>query len=104
MTALPSCECRSAASFEVTRKQMLSRRVLLALFRGVAARRATCSSEARTLSVAGGVSRPPRVTKSARLRHDPDVRPRRFPLAEGLLRLGVGDGAGDDHVLAVLPV
>src|SRR5262245_37770836 len=39
-----------------------------------------------------------------RLRNDPDVGLRRFPVAEGFLRLVVGDGAGDDHVLALLPV
>src|SRR5205823_660677 len=39
-----------------------------------------------------------------RLRHDPDVRLRLLPLAEDLLGLVVGDGAGDDHVVALLPV
>ena len=42
---------------------------------------------------------------SARLRHDPDVRLRRLPAVRiGLLRVLVGDGAGDDHVVALLPV
>src|SRR4029077_14750989 len=38
-----------------------------------------------------------------RLRDDPDVRLRLFPLAEELLGLVVRDRAGDDHVLALLP-
>src|SRR4051812_6354886 len=42
---------------------------------------------------------------SARLRNDPDVRLRRLPaLRIRLLRLVVGDGPGDDHVVALLPL
>src|SRR5207245_9025749 len=41
---------------------------------------------------------------SLRLRDDADVGTRRLPaLRVGLLRLVVGDGPGDDHVLALLP-
>src|SRR5215204_6589939 len=40
-----------------------------------------------------------------RLRHDPQVWPRRLPtLGVNALRLIIRDRAGDDHVLAVLPV
>src|SRR5205085_250057 len=39
-----------------------------------------------------------------RLRHHPDVRLRLLPVAEDLPRLVVRDRAGDDHVLALLPV
>src|SRR5215831_2915481 len=39
-----------------------------------------------------------------RLRNDPDVRLRRFPVPEELLRLVVRDRPGDDHVLALVPV
>src|SRR5256885_10537938 len=39
-----------------------------------------------------------------RLGHDPDVRLRRVPLTEDLLCIIVRDGAGDDHVVALLPV
>ena len=39
------------------------------------------------------------------LRHDPDIGLRRFPaLRIGLLRVLVGDGAGDDDVFALLPI
>ena len=39
-----------------------------------------------------------------RRRHDPDVGLGRLPLAEQLLGLVVGDRAGDDHVVALLPL
>src|SRR5262249_49870205 len=42
--------------------------------------------------------------RSLWLRDDAHVRLRLLPLAEELLGLLVGDGAGDDHVLALLPV
>jgi len=43
--------------------------------------------------------------RSARRRHDPDVRSRRVPaVGVGLAGLLVGNGAGDDHVLALPPV
>src|SRR5436305_15124432 len=41
---------------------------------------------------------------SLRLGDDADVRLRGLPVAEDLLGLVVGDGAGDDDVLALLPV
>src|SRR3954452_20959231 len=41
---------------------------------------------------------------SVRLGHDPDVRLGLLPVTEDLLRLVVADRAGDDDVLALLPV
>src|SRR3982074_3791466 len=43
--------------------------------------------------------------RSARLRNDPDVRPRGLPtLRVGLPGIVVGHRAGDDHLVALLPV
>src|SRR6185437_10925430 len=52
------------------------------------------------------LSADPNLSRAALLRlgDDADVRLGRFPLAEDLLGLVVGDRAGDDDVLARLPV
>src|SRR5919201_4310018 len=51
-----------------------------------------------------GLARMRRLLQTVWLRHDPDVRLRCLPLAEELFGVVVGHGAGDDHVLALLPV
>src|SRR5271169_6739085 len=44
-------------------------------------------------------------SSTLRLRHDADIGPWRLPtLRVDLLRLVVRDGAGNDHIIAVLPI
>ena len=65
----------------------------------------TWSRRRRDGSVRVGPLGPTRTPGSARLWNDPDVGLRRLPaVGIDVLRLVVRDGAGDDHVLAVLPV
>src|SRR6185312_10566311 len=62
--------------------------------------------EMRLQMLAGALCGPPlTATASTRLRHDADIGLRRFPpVGIDLLRLLVADRAGDDDVLALLPV
>src|ERR1700674_1109356 len=56
-------------------------------------------------TAAGGVPFHAKLHLAAGLRHDPDIRSRRLPtLRIGFLGVVVGHRAGDDHVLAMLPV